>query len=216
MNNKNQPYEVERWALSQRLGPRRHAHKLLLLTLAVNADANGYSFHSQTSLGEQCDLARQTVNSHLATLEAEGYIAHRSCFDHHGRQTSCDYLVLFRDGLTWPDGAHAGQAQPALEPTIAVRHQVSEADDAPCRATATGTVARTGHLEETTEEPEQESVQETNARGSGDTGTEEEAKDRLFGLAHYIAGLGQRGVLKPEWPSRTSRSRSGRLLGLGT
>lgn len=86
--------------MAQKLGPQKQAHKLLLLTLAVYANADGYCFPSQRTLAEECDLCRQTVNGHLKWLEEHGYLVSRPRVDWSGRSTSKEYVLPFRDGLT--------------------------------------------------------------------------------------------------------------------
>lgn len=56
-------------------------------------------------------------------------------------------------------------------------------------------VVAPGHLEEKEEEPEQEPV-EQRRREQPD---QDDDETELFGLSRYIEGLGERGVLKPEW-----------------
>jgi hypothetical protein len=186
-------YTVERWALAQKCGPRKHAHKLLLLALAITADANGYCWPSQRLLAEQCELTRQTVNEHVAWLVENGYVAKRKRQTDTGRETSCEYIVLFRDDLTWPEGTPVGASRAAL-PDDGARHALSQAHDGVRRAAPAGAVITSGHPEETREGPREETTERAEAPESV---IEPEAG--LYGLRDYITGLGERRVLKPEW-----------------
>jgi hypothetical protein len=189
--NKKQAYAVERWVMAQTLGSKTSGHKLVLLTLAIYANRDGHCWPKQKTLAENCDLTRQTVNGHLHWLQQRGYIDARPRFD-AGGQTSNEYLILFREALCWPDGTPATYR--SAEEVLLAGQGESGGPDNPCLDVPTPGVVGPGHLEEKDEDPEQEPVEER--RGEQ---PENSDGDELFGLSRYIEGLGQRGVLKPEW-----------------
>jgi hypothetical protein len=81
--------------------------KHILLLMVIHADnETGYFYAKQSTLAREGGYKRrQTVSDHAQTLSEAGFIDFREQTDRNGYRKNHEYLVLFRDGLTWPDGS---------------------------------------------------------------------------------------------------------------
>ena len=150
---------------------------------------------NQRTLAGDCDLSRPVINGHLRWLQHQGYIDARPCYRADGGQTSNEYLILFREQLTWPDGA---------VPTYGARQGVSDGSDRGVSDGSDTGVLGTGHLEETEEDPREEPIEEREGGQieNHQSPTNPDEVDGLFGLDRYVAGLGERQVLNLEWAAQ--------------
>jgi hypothetical protein len=123
------------WAFQQRgLKP---AAKIVLLVLADCHNPSHGCFPTQAFLAETCEMSRDSVNVHLAQLEAEGLIRrYRSIDPVSKRQRPTRYKLGFE--LDFGDEAeHANQPtaikKPVSENPTQVTKAVSEKAGEPCR-----------------------------------------------------------------------------------
>jgi biotin operon repressor len=73
--------------------------------LAIHANAEtGYCYVKQSTLAYETGYKRPTVSVHIQQLRDEGLIDFREQNRGNGYRINHEYLLLFRDGLTWPDG----------------------------------------------------------------------------------------------------------------
>lgn len=128
-------HQATNWAFGLRgLKP---AAKLILLALADCHNPSQGCYPSQSFLAEACELNRDTVNVHLAALEAAGLIRRtRSVDPKTKRQRSTRYKLAFEPDFDTPDSAAVEPAKRRAQRPEAGRaapRAVSEFPAEPCR-----------------------------------------------------------------------------------
>jgi biotin operon repressor len=79
--------------------------KHILSMLAIHADRDtGYCYVKQSTLARETGYQRPTISVHVQRLRDEGWIDCREQTGKNGYRKNHEYLLLFRDGLRWPDG----------------------------------------------------------------------------------------------------------------
>ena len=97
------PWYFQRWAFGLKTGGP--APKALMNALAMMADmATGRCEAKVRTLAEGCEMGERTVRTHLAKLEADGYIARRAQYKRDGSRRGDEFLLLAPGITEWPDG----------------------------------------------------------------------------------------------------------------
>jgi DNA-binding MarR family transcriptional regulator len=82
------------WAWAQPVRPS--ARKFVLIAVADEADDTGSCWPSQGRIADKCGLHVRTVRTHLAALEAEGYLTRSPRYPNSGaRRTFFLYRQIF-------------------------------------------------------------------------------------------------------------------------
>jgi biotin operon repressor len=101
-STKSNPFDRIHWAQEAQTNA---TSKHILSMLAVHANAEtGYCYVKQSTLARETGYKRPTVSVHIQQLRDEGWIDFRGQTRKNGYRSNHEYLLLFRDGLTWPDG----------------------------------------------------------------------------------------------------------------
>ena len=88
-------FQAVTWAMKQDISPA--GRKFTLVMLASYADADGTCFPGQNRLGKDTSQSDRTVRSHLASLEAEGFIKRERRQRQDGSRTSDRCLICFEE-----------------------------------------------------------------------------------------------------------------------
>lgn len=98
-------YEITKWAESCKVGSPTRKLILLLLALKCNPKSKhpGYCYAKHQTIADTAGCKRETVHRYIRELVADGFLAERAQRGPGGRRINSEYLVLFRDGLSWPD-----------------------------------------------------------------------------------------------------------------
>jgi biotin operon repressor len=73
--------------------------------LAIHANTEtGYCYVKESTLANETGYKRPTISVHIQQLRNEGWIDFRAQTSKNGYRINHEYLLLFRDDLTWPDG----------------------------------------------------------------------------------------------------------------
>jgi DNA-binding transcriptional MocR family regulator len=81
---------VSTWAWKQPIGG---SVKLVLLALADQANDAGSCWPAQSTLAAKCGVSERTLQTHLAALQAAGYLARERRHRSNGTRTSDLYLL---------------------------------------------------------------------------------------------------------------------------
>lgn len=101
-STQSNPFDRIHWAQEAQTNP---TSKHILSMLAIHANAEtGYCYVKQSTLADETGYKRPTVSVHIQQLRDEGLIDFREQTRRNGYRANHEYLILFRDGLTWPDG----------------------------------------------------------------------------------------------------------------
>jgi DNA-binding transcriptional ArsR family regulator len=156
------------WARDQVVGnPTR---KAILCALVTYADKiTGRAYMKQSTLATVTELSRETVSRGLKKLCEDGFIQIREQAGHKGYRVNNEYLVLFRDGLMWPDGKtphvtedHTGEDNPVC---ATITSRVTE-DHTPCDSGSHDRVIDAHSLNKQKEQAPKTGMENKNARKS--------------------------------------------------
>lgn len=174
------------WAFQQR-GLKPTA-KIILLILADCHNPTHGCFPTQAYLAHHCEVNRDTVNAHLASLEEMGLIRRvRSVDPQTRRQRPTRYKLAFEDDFELPEGGKPepeGGANPVSEIPTQPAKAVSEKPAEPCRK---NTESRVGNSDTNLviEQVNKPAHARTHTRGGViDDGGEADEDFRRFWQAH--------------------------------
>jgi biotin operon repressor len=118
-STKSNPFDRIHWAQAVQTDA---TSKHILSMLAIHANGEtGYCYVKESTLANETGYKRPTVSVHIQQLRDEGLIDFRDQTRKNGYRTNHEYLLLFREGLTWPDGTaprvnetNTGHARPRV------------------------------------------------------------------------------------------------------
>ncbi len=123
---------VSTWAWKQSI---RGNALLVLLALADQASDAGSCWPSQSTLAAKCGISERALQTHLAALEAGGYISRERRYRRDGARTSDLYtLCLPADSSAGPgDQAQISRGLPAESDRAKAQHLRVVKEDEPSR-----------------------------------------------------------------------------------